>query len=342
MQALQHRSSDESVTNSELLLQFAEKYGFTKLKSSPQEAIKAALEQLNRTFFFYDISKGEDIKTYHQIQVVSVALETGLNPFNNELYGIFTPFGFKVRGTIDGWMKISARRDVKLREFTYSDTMEKVNIEGSEYSVPTWVECKVVSESKGTSIAREYFWEIYNNSFNQTFSWLRPARMLSNIAYIQANKRLFEFKGIDDSDTIADINKNFEARMGKAHFPKKNVKLVEVDADESVDTKPSVTEAEVTEEAADTKPTVTEVEVTEEAVNTKPTVTGAKVTEEVESTTTEIPEEVVSREVLTLIKPMLRDVKCGLKPVKWLVQFRAIIKNDLALQWFDQEVNKLS
>lgn len=203
--------------NQQLHKAFAEKYGFVDNEGNSDVA--AALSQLDNTFFKSDIDKGRKISNYHRTQVITVSAETELNPFNAEIYGIFTPFGdLKVMATMDGWLKIATSEPITKREFTYSETTVSVEIHGKKYNVPEWIECYIEHKEKGSSHAREYFQEVFDNGQNHLPSWSRPARMLSHVAFIQALRRLLRISSLADSDIIADITKEYEALVTQAKF----------------------------------------------------------------------------------------------------------------------------
>lgn len=203
--------------NQQLHHAFAEKYGF--VDNEGKSDVAAALSQLDNTFFKSDIEKGRKISNYHRTQVITVSAETELNPFNAEIYGIFTPFGdLKVMATMDGWLKIATSEPITKREFTYSETTVSVEIHGKKYNVPEWIECYIEHKEKGSSHAREYFQEVFDNGQNHLPSWSRPARMLSHVVFIQALRRLLRISSLADSDIIADITKEYEALVTQAKY----------------------------------------------------------------------------------------------------------------------------
>lgn len=362
----------------DVMRQFAEQYRF-KLNGSQDASVDAALEYLNKTFFRGLIDNGRRITSYHQMQVITVALETGLNPFNNELYGVFTPFGdLKVMATVDGWMRLATSQDIDNREFTYSDSTESVEINGHQYHVPTWVECKLHSKEKGTSQAREYFWEVYNNSMNQTLTWSRPSRTLTNVSFIQALRRMLRVTALADSDIIADINRHYEAEMakqttskiGKGSVSKPPVKQsrelnIDIDTVEIIDLsvkdeavldqepesveqppekceKPETVSKEKNEVESDEAPNTL---VSEEVVSAETETTTSKPiisSVERETVITEpVSETSVPREVLMIIKPLIQQVKFGQKSVEDLIKVRRAITSEIGLKWFDDEVEQL-
>lgn len=357
----------------DVMQQFAEKYRFNN--KGKEACVDTALQYLNETFF-RDCSR--QVTSFHQMQVITVALETDLNPFNNELYGIWTPFGdLKVLATVDGWNRLATSLDLTLRDFTYSETMEKVQINGHEYSVPTWIECKVVSEDKGASHAREFFWEVYNNSANQTISWSRPARQLANVAFVQALRKMLRITALSDSDTIADIDRHYEAESMKksqlkpeakaatsssdarAYKAKQQPKELNIDIDSipviDIENEPGhgvqeVSQPDTSSSAGDTTLAANEAEP-EEAPATE--TSAPETTEQPISSSKEaavaiekheaehVDETTVPRAVLMMIKPIMAKVKNGVKPMEDLMAMRNVISDELALRWFDQEVEKL-
>ncbi|MFL7013583.1 recombinase family protein [Enterovibrio norvegicus] len=200
---------------SSLFEQFAKQYRFTS--DDKKGCIESVKNHLNQTFFKSMITDGRTITDYHHAQVAIVAIDTGLNPFNNELYGVFTQFGdLKVIATVDGWMKISTSSALTVREFVYSQETTEVEINGHKYFVPVWIESHLQSSVHGASQSREYFWEVYNNSLNQTVTWSRPARALKNVAFVQAMRKLRRISGLSDSDIMADVDRDYEAMVAKS------------------------------------------------------------------------------------------------------------------------------
>lgn len=193
--------------------QFAEKYGF--IDNHGNSDIDSALHYLKETFFKQEQAepgKYPTVTVYHLTQVITVALETDLNPFTNDLYGKWTAFGdLKVFATMDGWMKIATSEAITKRDFIYSPTMTTVEINGVQYNVPEWIECQLEHKEKGISHAREFFLEVFNNSQHHLPSWSRPARMLSHVAFIQALRRMLRISSLCDSDMIVDMTKEYEA-----------------------------------------------------------------------------------------------------------------------------------
>lgn len=373
--AARRKAALSAVDNqTDVMQQFAEKYRFINNKGK-EACVDTALQYLNETFFR---DCGRQVTGFHQMQVITVALETDLNPFNNELYGIWTPFGdLKVLATVDGWNRLATSLDLTLRDFTYSDTMEKVQINGYEYSVPTWIECKVVSEEKGASHAREFFWEVYNNSANQTISWSRPARQLANVAFVQALRKMLRITALSDSDTIADIDRHYEAESmkksqrkpeattssseAKPYKAKQQPKELNIDIDSipviDIENEPGhgaqeVSKSDTNDSADDTTLAANEAEP-EKAPTTE--TSAPKMTEQPTSSPASkemavavdkheaehIDETTVPRAVLMMIKPIMAKVKNGVKPMEDLIDMRNVISDELALRWFDQEVEKL-
>lgn len=196
---------------------FAEKYGY--IDDNGNANIQDALTYLDNTFFKSFIEKGRTITNYHRTQVITVSSETDLNPFNNEIYGIFTPFGdLKVTATMDGWLKLATNESITKREFNYSPDTVEVDINGNTYKVPEWIECTIEHETKGVSQAREYFLEVFDNGQNHLPSWSRPARMLSHVSFIQALRRMLRISSLADSDIISDITKEYEMTATQAKF----------------------------------------------------------------------------------------------------------------------------
>lgn len=196
---------------------FAEKYGF--VDNDGKSDVGAALSQLDNTFFQSEIEKGRTINNYHRTQVITVSEETDLNPFNAEIYGIFTPFGdLKVMATMDGWLKLATAENIKKREFRYSPNTVSAEINGKTYTIPEWIECYLEHETKGSSLAREYFQEVFDNSQNHLPSWSRPARMLSHVSFIQALRRMLRISSLTDSDIISDITKEYERVTTQAKY----------------------------------------------------------------------------------------------------------------------------
>lgn len=196
---------------------FAEKYGY--IDDNGKANIQDALNYLDNTFFKSFIEKGRTITNYHRTQVITVASETDLNPFNNEIYGIFTPFGdLKVTATMDGWLKLATNESITKREFNYSPDTVEVVINGNTYKVPEWIECTIEHETKGVSQAREYFSEVFDNGQNHLPSWSRPARMLSHVSFIQALRRMLRINSLADSDIISDITKEYEMLATQANY----------------------------------------------------------------------------------------------------------------------------
>ncbi|MEQ6344789.1 hypothetical protein [Vibrio cyclitrophicus] len=196
---------------------FAEKYGY--IDDNGKANIQDALNYLDNTFFKSFIEKGRTITNYHRTQVITVSSETDLNPFNNEIYGIFTPFGdLKVTATMDGWLKLATNESITKREFNYSPDTVEVVINGNTYKVPEWIECTIEHETKGVSQAREYFSEVFDNGQNHLPSWSRPARMLSHVSFIQALRRMLRINSLADSDIISDITKEYEMLATQANY----------------------------------------------------------------------------------------------------------------------------
>ncbi|EGR4213377.1 hypothetical protein DDN60_12610 [Vibrio cholerae] len=371
----------------DVMRQFAEVYRFT-IGDKKEICVESALNYLNKTFFRSHITDGRQITSYHQMQVITVSLETGLNPFNNELYGVFTPFGdLKIMATVDGWNRLATSFDIQERLFTYSETSEEVEVLGHKYNVPTWIECRVSSKEKGVSHAREFFWEVYNNSVNQVLTWSRPARTLANVSFIQALRRMLRITALSDSDVIADINRHYEAELHKQaakngskpndYIPVNNQQERERPLNIDLD-KIQVIELEKSSETLVETPTSEESQETQSTKEEPQALVLEESSEEIEELSTEglqstisndlnhsdsqskcepvmdelampddrglaeISETSVPREVLTIIKPMLQDVKYGVKPISWLKPFRDIISDEVGLKWFDQEINKLA
>ncbi|QFT13384.1 hypothetical protein [Vibrio sp. THAF190c] len=198
---------------------FAEKYGFVDDKG--QSDVSSALLHLDNTFFKTDIEKGKEITNFHRTQVITVSETTDLNPFNAEIYGVFTPFGdLKVMASMDGWMKIATAESITKRDFRYSESTEEIEISGKNYKVPEWIECYLEHETKGSSLAREYFSEVFDNAQNHLPSWSRPARMLSHVSFIQALRRMLRISCLADSDIISDITKEYEKIATQMHYTK--------------------------------------------------------------------------------------------------------------------------
>lgn len=196
---------------------FAEKYGY--IDDNGNANIQDALTYLDNTFFKSFIEKGRTITNYHRTQVITVSSETDLNPFNNEIYGIFTPFGdLKVTATMDGWLKLATNESITRREFNYSPDTVEIDINGKSYKVPEWIECTIEHETKGISQAREYFLEVFDNGQNHLPSWSRPARMLSHVSFIQALRRMLRISSLADSDIISDITKEYEMLATQAKY----------------------------------------------------------------------------------------------------------------------------
>lgn len=361
----------------DVMRQFAENYRFT-VSGSKEVCIDSSLDYLNRTFFRKHIEDGRQITTYHQMQVITVSLETGLNPFNNELYGTFTSFGdLKVLATVDGWMRLATSQDIDLREFTYSESTEKVTLNGHEYSVPTWVECRLNSKEKGASQAREYFWEVYNNSANQTITWSRPTRTLTNVSLIQALRRMLRITALADSDVIADINRHYEAEMmavkQKRHLEQCTGQPVTQKEPEAREVKPTSTNQvsrpverklnidiqniEVIDLEISPQETATNVSETHNAEETEVLIDNEaeivvnepvvqqpakKVTTKkainTENVDLAVLEQSVPRSVLMIIKPILEDVRVGKKTLDTLKVIRNVVSGDIALQWFDAQI----
>ncbi len=163
-----------------LHVEFAEKYGFMDDEGNAEP--EKALAYLDGTFFREWLEKGHRLTNFQRIQVVQFALETELNPFNNEIYGVRTPFGdLKVLATIDGWNKIATHEEIVERTFKYSEDEVDADLNHGKYKVPKWIECTIVHKTKGTSVAREYFKEVFDSSAHHLPSWTRPARMLSHV-----------------------------------------------------------------------------------------------------------------------------------------------------------------
>lgn len=199
--------------------QFATKYGFVKDGQCEIDKDRM-LRTLQFTFFRTQTKQGTAIGYHHFLQVMVVALETGLNPFNNDLFPIFTNFGdLRIFATIQGWYKIASLDALTDRYFKYSDQIVKVQRtycnEQVDIEVPSWVECYLEHEVKGQSVAREYFIENYYPTKDvHTLSWDRPARMLAHMAFIQAYRRLNSLSCLSDTDMVialADYEQEYEA-----------------------------------------------------------------------------------------------------------------------------------
>ncbi|MDF9399154.1 hypothetical protein [Vibrio sp. 1180_3] len=343
--------------------EFAEKYGF--LNENQEIDIVSAFNYLDGTFFRDIIDRGITVTNYLRTQVVTVALETGLNPFNNEIYGCITPFGdLKVMATMDGWMKIATSENITQRTYLYSDASEIVEINGVEYQVPAWIECTLVHKDKGTSTAREYFLEVFQNALHHLPSWTRPARMLRHVAFIQALRQMVSINALSDSDIISDITREYEALATKAQAEmyrnKEHDKPLKVDASfpsvkqtralnidlESIDIEGD-TEVEAKAEPqveAKAEPQVEAKAEPQVEAKAEPQVE-AKAEPQVEAKAepqVEVFEEVyVNRTVLQIIKPYLALADKGRLTIESLKKKRCIIKDAYALKWFDQQVQKL-
>ncbi|MFD2268868.1 recombinase RecT, partial [Vibrio thalassae] len=197
---------------------FCERYNLLDAENSPLISECNAL--LDEHFFASAIeNKGLVVGNHHRALVMQVSIETGLSPFNNEIYPVITPFGqLKVMATVDGWMRIATSEPITERTYCYSDSSNKVEINGREYEVPQWIECKVVHKDRGISVAREYFEEVFQNAQHHMPSWSRPARMLRHVSFIQALRQLISVNALADSDIIADVTAAYEAKATQAQM----------------------------------------------------------------------------------------------------------------------------
>ena len=218
---------------------FAEQFGF--ISDDGDAMIDAALDTLKSTFFRDNESKARTITNYHLTQVVTVAMKTGLNPFANDLYGLWTPFGeLKVFATMEGWMKIASQSDITKREYIYSDTEVEVTISNNQYQVPKWIECIVEHKTKGVSTKREYFLEVFNNAQNHLPSWQRPARALAQVAFIQALRPMLDINCLSNSDMIVDMQREYEIAAVRAQADLMNTNDGQTDNNLSLSSRPTM------------------------------------------------------------------------------------------------------
>lgn len=188
---------------------FCNKYSYT----ADEEGFEKALEDLNSSFFGYlnRNGKGSEITRLHRLKVIASSVETGLSPYNDEIYPIMKFTGdIKIVPTIDGWLKLAANEPITNRDFVYSDDTVDININGHTYNVPAWIECVIEHKERGKSKAREYFLEVFNNSQNNLPSWSRPARMLGHVAFVQALRKMLKITSLSDSDIVSDIHREYE------------------------------------------------------------------------------------------------------------------------------------
>ncbi|MGR5296973.1 hypothetical protein ACPV5U_19070 [Vibrio mediterranei] len=360
---------------SKLHVEFAEKYGFMddEGKAEPEKA----LAHLDGTFFREWIDKGHNLTNFQRIQVVQFALETELNPFNNEIYGVRTPFGdLKVQATIDGWNKIATHEEIIERNFKYSEDEVEGTVGQGTYLVPKWIECTIVHKTKGTSVAREYFKEVFDASQHHLPSWTRPARMLSHVAFIQALRRLLRVNGLGDSDIISDMTKEYERLMALAEVEKVkatnegNTDIVQdtqsaskmpiqprslnIDLDSVVIEEEPQNSTKSDEATTETPPLKVDVVVAEDKVDASvETSVGEsedlpkKIADSVRSPEQSNAEEdliddvYINRTILQMFKPMFEQVIKRQLTKEALIARRVMIKDPLALQWFDQKLAAL-
>lgn len=360
---------------SKLHVEFAEKYGFMDDEGNAEP--EKALAHLDGTFFREWIDKGYNLTNFQRIQVVQFALETELNPFNNEIYGVRTPFGdLKVQATIDGWNKIATHEEIVERNFKYSDEEVEGNVGQSTYLVPKWIECTIVHKTKGTSVAREYFKEVFEASQHHLPSWTRPARMLSHVAFIQALRRLLRVNGLGDSDIISDMTKEYERLMALAEVDRVKTanegktdmvqegtskstmpvqpRALNIDLDSVVieeEPQNSANSDEVTTETLSS--TVDDVVVqanvdgSDETLVEESDISAEEAADLVSSPEQSDAEEdliddvYINRSILQMFKPMFEQVKKRQLTKKALIARRVMIKDQLALQWFDQKIAAL-
>lgn len=72
-------------TETKIHTRFAEEFGFVDGHGNAQ--VDQSLDVLKKSFFRSELQNGREITNYHLTLVITVALQTNLNPFINDLYG---------------------------------------------------------------------------------------------------------------------------------------------------------------------------------------------------------------------------------------------------------------
>ena len=229
-----------NTTNDTLIQSFVNRFGLTDSKK--------AVNVLKQSFFKDVIAKGHCLTQADFYNVISVSMESKLNPFNNELYPVLTDFGFvKILATVDGWMKIGHSHDIVNISYLHSEEKVEVTTLGGRFKVCEYIECTVEHKTRGKATAREYILESCNETTRMNASWTLPSRNLRHTSLIQAFRMILSVSGIADEDIINSINLMDQQVLETAQSRANKIVVSEINEDDTeVTQEPS--EAVVTED----------------------------------------------------------------------------------------------